>query len=65
MLFKLTTNQLKFIFCRFFMVYLYLYMHFIDYLCSFIDVISNIVQDLKTKRSYIINPFKVFAPHLL
>ncbi len=51
MLFKLTTNQLKFIFCRFFMVYLYLYMHFIDYLCSFIDVISNIVQDLKTKRS--------------
>ena len=47
------------------MVYLYLYMYFIDYFSSFIDVISNIVQDLKTKRSYIINPFKVFAPHLL
>ena len=47
MLFELTTNQLKLIFCRFFIVYLCVYMHFIDYYCSFIDVIANIVQDLK------------------
>ena len=47
MLFKLTTNQLKAMFCRFFIVYLCLYMYFVDYYCHFIDVIANIVQDLK------------------
>jgi hypothetical protein len=52
MLFELTTNQLKAIFCRFFIVYLYLYMHFIDYFCHFIDVIANIVQDLKKTFLY-------------
>jgi hypothetical protein len=52
MLFELTINLLKAIFCRFFILYLCLYMHLIDYYCHLIDVIANIVQDLKKTFLY-------------